>query len=555
MHAFSKLTHEVDGEPRIISDPPLIEPVEELFPDVTADQMTEVAREFIRGYRRTLQTDRRVLLEQFRFVHLARKVVGVGSVGTRAWIALFLGTDGSDPLFLQVKEAQASVMEGYVGKSGFANHGERVVAGQHLMQASSDIFLGWKQMTNALEGVTRDFYVRQLRDWKASAEIETMTPDVMVIYGRLCGWTLARAHARSGDRIAIASYLGGSDVFDRAIVRFAERLRRPERGRLRRAGGGGRERPPRSPHRPVGALSQPDPTEDIPMALHRTSRDAGTSQDFLTTRPQFARAGEVQPIPRLRLPDTEMDADTAFQVVHDELILDGNARLNLATFVTTWMESAGRAADGAALDKNMIDKDEYPQTAELELRCVHILADLWNAPPSPRRTGTLHHRLQRGGACSAGWRCWALAGAPGGGRQAHRPAELGHGHQRAGVLGEVLPLLADRAAHRADGPGPAAPDRRRGRQARCDENTIGVVAILGSTFDGSYEPVNGDLSALDKLQAETGLDVPIHVDGAPAVSSPRSCTPTWSGTSGCRGCARSTPPATSTAWSTRASAG
>ena len=221
MHAFSKLTHEVDGEPRIISDPPLIEPVEELFPDVTADQMTEMAREFIRGYRRTLQTDRRVLLEQFRFVHLARKVVGVGSVGTRAWIALFLGTDGSDPLFLQMKEAQASVMEGYVGKSGFASHAERVVAGQHLMQATSDIFLGWRQMPNALEGVTRDFYVRQLKDWKASAEIETMTPDVMVIYGRLCGWTLARAHARSGDRIAIASYLGASDVFDRAIVRFA----------------------------------------------------------------------------------------------------------------------------------------------------------------------------------------------------------------------------------------------------------------------------------------------------------------------------------------------
>jgi uncharacterized protein (DUF2252 family) len=222
LRAFAKLTVIKDGEPRIISDPPLIEPVEELFPDVTADQMTEVAREFIRGYRRTLQTDRRVLLEQFRFVHLARKVVGVGSVGTRAWIALFLGSDGSDPLFLQLKEAQASVMEGYVGKSGFASHAERVVAGQHLMQASSDIFLGWKQMTNSLEGATRDFYVRQLKDWKASAEIETMTPDVMVIYGRLCGWTLARAHARSGDRIAIASYLGGSDVFDRAIVRFAD---------------------------------------------------------------------------------------------------------------------------------------------------------------------------------------------------------------------------------------------------------------------------------------------------------------------------------------------
>jgi hypothetical protein len=221
MHAFGKLTHMVDGEPRIISDPPLIEPVEHLFPHVTADEMTEIAREFIRGYRRTLQTDRRVLLEQFRFVHLARKVVGVGSVGTRSWIALFLGVDEGDPLFMQIKEAQPSVLEAYAGKSGYSSHGERVVAGQHLMQASSDIFLGWKQMNNPLEGLSRDFYVRQLKDWKASAEIETMTPDVMTVYARLCGWTLARAHARSGDRIAIASYLGGGDSFDRAIVQFA----------------------------------------------------------------------------------------------------------------------------------------------------------------------------------------------------------------------------------------------------------------------------------------------------------------------------------------------
>ena len=221
LQAFSKLTHLVDGEPRIISDPPLIVPVEELFPDATADQVSETVHDFVRGYRQSLQTDRRILLEQYRFVHLARKVVGVGSVGTRAWIALFLGLDGQDPLFMQVKEAQASVMEEYVGKSGYANHGERVVAGQHLMQASSDIFLGWKRMTG-IDNVERDFYARQLKDWKGSAEIEVMAPEGMTLYGQMCGWTLARAHARSGDRVAIATYLGSNDTFDRALVEFAE---------------------------------------------------------------------------------------------------------------------------------------------------------------------------------------------------------------------------------------------------------------------------------------------------------------------------------------------
>ena len=222
MRAFSKLTRMVDGEPRIISDPPLIVPVEEVFPEATAEQMTDVVRDFIRGYRRSLQTDRRLLLEQYRFVHLARKVVGVGSVGTRAWIALFLGVDPQDPLFLQVKEAQPSVLEQFAGKSGYASAGERVVAGQHLMQASSDIFLGWRRMMNPIEGVERDFYVRQLKDWKGSAEIANMPPENMDAYGRLCGWTLARAHARSGDRVAIAAYLGGGDTFDRALAQFAE---------------------------------------------------------------------------------------------------------------------------------------------------------------------------------------------------------------------------------------------------------------------------------------------------------------------------------------------
>jgi uncharacterized protein (DUF2252 family) len=175
----------------------------------------------IATYQRTLTTDRRLLLDQFQFADLARKVVGVGSVGTRCWIALMLGRDDADPLFLQVKEAEASVLSRFVGASKYANQGERVVAGQRLMQASSDIFLGWQRVRAGLDGRQRDFYVRQLRDWKYSVEIETTVPRGLRMYGELCGWTLARAHARSGDRIAIAAYLGGSDVFDRAITQFA----------------------------------------------------------------------------------------------------------------------------------------------------------------------------------------------------------------------------------------------------------------------------------------------------------------------------------------------
>ena len=153
---------------------------------------------------------------------MARKVVGVGSVGTRAWIALFLGTDDQDPLFLQVKEAQQSVLEQFVGKSAYTNCGQRVVAGQRLMQATSDIFLGWQHVAAGLDGQPRDFYVRQLKDWKGSFAFEAAIPPGAAAYGRACGWTLARAHARSGDRIAIASYLGKSDVFDQAIANFAE---------------------------------------------------------------------------------------------------------------------------------------------------------------------------------------------------------------------------------------------------------------------------------------------------------------------------------------------
>ncbi len=219
--ALGKLTTVVDGHRRIVSDPPLIVPVEELFPDMEAAAVSEQLREVLDKYRRTLQSDRRHLLEQFTMDQVARKVVGVGSVGTRAWILLMEAGDGAEPLFLQAKEAQTSVLADYCGRSEYANQGERVVAGQHLMQAQSDIFLGW---TRALgpDKVERDFYVRQLRDWKFSMPIEQMLPPGMTIYAGLCGWTLARAHARSGDRFALAAYLGSSSKFDEAIADFAE---------------------------------------------------------------------------------------------------------------------------------------------------------------------------------------------------------------------------------------------------------------------------------------------------------------------------------------------
>jgi uncharacterized protein (DUF2252 family) len=221
MQAFAKLTHVVDGERRIVTDPPLIVPIEDLLPEGRErDEVEGEIRGIIRAYRSTLQTDRRQLLENFNYVHLARKLVGVGSVGTRAWILLMLGRDDQDPLFLQAKEAQESVLERFVGKSRYVNSGQRVVAGQRLMQAASDIFLGWTRVTG-MDGQPRDFYLRQLRDWKGSADVDTMGASVMTIYARICAATLARAHARSGDRIAIASYLGNSDVFDRAIADFS----------------------------------------------------------------------------------------------------------------------------------------------------------------------------------------------------------------------------------------------------------------------------------------------------------------------------------------------
>jgi uncharacterized protein (DUF2252 family) len=217
--AMAKLTAMSEDGLRIVGDPPLITPIEDLAGD---GDSVAYAREIVRDYRSTLSTDHRRLIERFRYVHAARKVVGVGSVGTRAWIMLLVGRDGDDPLFLQFKEAQASVLEPFLGASRFANHGRRVVEGQRLTQSASDIMLGWIRATG-LDGASRDFYVRQLWDAKGSALIDVMRAAMMERYAGVCGWTLARAHARSGDPIALAAYLGRSDTFDRAIADFAER--------------------------------------------------------------------------------------------------------------------------------------------------------------------------------------------------------------------------------------------------------------------------------------------------------------------------------------------
>jgi uncharacterized protein (DUF2252 family) len=221
MSALDKLAERVDGHVQIVDQSPLIVPLRHLVTDVSVEAIFDELHELIRAYRDTLQHDRRALVEQFELADFARKVVGVGSVGTRAWIGLLFGRDDSEPLFLQMKEAEASVLEEFLGESEFPNHGQRVVNGQRLMQATSDIFLGWVHQPKGLDGKARDFYGRQLKDWKGSAEIEQMVPEGMAVYGELCGWTLARAHARTGDRIAIASYLGGGMTFDRAILEFS----------------------------------------------------------------------------------------------------------------------------------------------------------------------------------------------------------------------------------------------------------------------------------------------------------------------------------------------
>ncbi len=221
LQALSKLGEMVDGSYRIVSQPPVIVPARDLAATfgLSPDEVVPVIHDQFRAYRATLQDDRRRLLERFQFVDLARKVVGVGSVGTRAFIVLLQGRDAQDPLFLQIKEATSSVLEAYLPKSKYRQHGERVVQGQRMMQAASDIYLGW---TKGLD-TRRHFYWRQLRDMKGSILVEEMTPLGLTFYARTCGWTLARAHARSGDPVALAEYLGASDAFDKSIADFSER--------------------------------------------------------------------------------------------------------------------------------------------------------------------------------------------------------------------------------------------------------------------------------------------------------------------------------------------
>ncbi|HEX3223405.1 MAG TPA: DUF2252 domain-containing protein [Nocardioides sp.] len=226
LKAFEKLAETVDGVTRIRSDPPLVVPARDLAMGLERSTLEAWIRDWLAAYRDTLSRDRGVLMDRFQFVDIARKVVGVGSVGTRCWIVLLQGRDAGDPLFLQVKEAQESVLAPFVspemlGDFPLDHQGHRVVAGQRMMQASGDIFLGWLR-AEGLDGVTRDFYGRQLRDMKGSAEVETQTSSVMRTYGELCAWTLARAHARSGDPIAIASYLGKGDAVPEALIAFAE---------------------------------------------------------------------------------------------------------------------------------------------------------------------------------------------------------------------------------------------------------------------------------------------------------------------------------------------
>jgi uncharacterized protein (DUF2252 family) len=222
LRAMTKLTREENGELRIVSDPPLIVPIEELVPKRRLKAVQTGLVDLLDQYRGSLPPDIRYLADRYRFVHVAHKVVGVGSVGTRCWIVLMLGSESNDPLFLQVKEAGPSVLAPFAGGGRYKHQGRRVVEGQRLMQAASDILLGWLTAEEGIDGGRRDFYVRQLWDGKGSAQIEQMTAHTMGLYAQLCGATLARAHARSGDRIAIAAYLGGGDNFDRAMLDFAE---------------------------------------------------------------------------------------------------------------------------------------------------------------------------------------------------------------------------------------------------------------------------------------------------------------------------------------------
>jgi uncharacterized protein (DUF2252 family) len=216
---LAKRAEEVGGELRIVADPPVIVPIEDIVREPEWENPAPLIKKLIGSYRRTLGRQHHPI-EEYRYVHSAYKMVGVGSVGTRCYIMLLVGRDHDDPLFLQVKEAQPSVLERFLGASTYPHHGERVVAGQKLMQAATDIFLGWQRI-KGLDGIIRDYYVRQFHDWKGSADVDTLLVPGATLYARICGATLARAHARWGDRIAIASYLGNGDAFDRAMADFS----------------------------------------------------------------------------------------------------------------------------------------------------------------------------------------------------------------------------------------------------------------------------------------------------------------------------------------------
>ncbi len=223
LRARDRLTRTVGGELRFISDPPLLTPISELIGETGDPGLAAVIEGAIRSYRRSLSGERRHLLAGYRFVDLARKIVGVGSVGTRDWVALFVGRDDADVLVLQVKEAEPSVLERYLPKSVFSSAGQRVVEGQRLMQAASDLFLGWQRTPVGADARAHDYYVRQLWDWKISADVDVMQASGLSVYSQMCAWTLARAHARSGDAVTIAAYLGSGDAFDRALAEFARR--------------------------------------------------------------------------------------------------------------------------------------------------------------------------------------------------------------------------------------------------------------------------------------------------------------------------------------------
>ena len=219
--ALARFATTIDGRTQFKAEPPLVVPLRDLYADVSEQENIRAGLYgLLSDYMVSLPPDRRILVDSYRPVDIARKVVGVGSVGTRSWMLLLLGRDEGDPLFLQAKEAGRSVLEDHLPAAVQSNAGARVVDGQRLMQTVGDIFLGWVRV-NGFDGKQRDFYVRQLRDWKGSVEVEVMVPSALRVYAQICGWTLARSHARSGDRIALAGYLGSSTAFERALVRFA----------------------------------------------------------------------------------------------------------------------------------------------------------------------------------------------------------------------------------------------------------------------------------------------------------------------------------------------